>query len=78
MRESSDGRRTVLPWSDASKPQRFAVGDTVVAEPYDTPGTVTAVGATTVNIVWSDGDGGAIVYPVEASFLKPVRKLPWQ
>lgn len=79
MREDSDGRRTVFPWCDAPSTTRFAVGDRVYAEPYnDVTGTVAALGATTVSIVWSDGDGGAIVYPAEASFLVKVEKLPWQ
>jgi hypothetical protein len=59
------------------------VGARVYAEPYaDVHGTVTAVdafsGRNLIQVVWDDGDGGAIVYPAEASFLKLVRKLPWQ
>lgn len=84
MRESSDGRHTVLPWSEPPnvEPPRFAVGDVVYSEPYaDVTGTVVSVStvvAPLVEVVWSDGDGGAIIYPMEASFLRKVEKLPWQ
>lgn len=82
MRESEDGRRTVLPWSQPPEPARFAVGDTVYSEPYaDVTGTVVSVStvvAPLVSIVWSDGNGGAIIYPMDASYLKKVEKLPWQ
>lgn len=82
MRESSDGRRTVLPWSDAPEPTRFAVGDLVYSEPYaDVTGTVVHVStvvAPLVSIVWSDGNGGAIIYPMNAPYLIKVEKLPWQ
>ena len=82
MWQSGDGRRTVLPWGNppGTPAARFAVGDIVTPEPYDTPGTVSAVDveACTVSVVWSDGDGGAIVYPLDASFLKKAKvNLPW-
>lgn len=75
VRESNDEWFTV-PFGSDAQPAPFAVGDTVVSDPYPERGTVAGVYATTMAIVWSDGDGGRIIYPLDTSF---IRKLyPWE
>ncbi len=51
----------------------YTVGDTIYSG--DCRGTVVSVGADTMEIVWSDGEG-AITYPIEAEFL--YKAWPWQ
>jgi len=81
MWQSSDGRGTVFPWSDARAVEapRFSVGDVVRAEPYDTRGTVVSVDVETctMGVKWDDGDG-PITYPLDATFLTKQEKMPWQ
>ena len=85
MRESSDGRDTVLPWGDApadisgQDACRFAVGDTVYSGNSPEPGHVVSVDPreATMGIVWSDvNGGGAIIYPIDASYLR--KAFPWE
>jgi len=70
----------MFPWGDtpAEIPgpdaPAYAVGDAVYSG--DCRGTVVSVDADTIAIVWSDGDGGAIIYPVEASYLR--KAMPWE
>jgi hypothetical protein len=83
MRESSDGRDTVFPWSDAPTalpgPCPYAVGDVVYSGKNPEPGTVVSVDATagTFAIIWRNtADFGAIVYPIDASYLR--KAFPWE
>ena len=66
----------MFPWSDTPETPKYAVGDTVFSG--DTAGRVVSVDTEhhLIAIVWSDGDGGAIRYPVEATFLR--RAYPWE
>lgn len=80
MRQSGDGRSTVFPWSDASTPlsgqSAYAVGDVVYSG--QSRGSVVSLDAehATISVVWEDGDGGAIIYPTDATYLR--RKYPWE
>lgn len=68
----------MFPWSDpqAAQPAPYAVGDSVRSG--SSTGRVVSVDAEHghVGVVWNDGDGGAITYPVEAEFLR--KALPWE
>lgn len=59
---------------------KFSVGDVVRSGHSETKGTVVSVDATTctMSVVWEDGDGGAIVYPLDAVFLHKVVRFPWE
>jgi hypothetical protein len=76
LRSRNHGRDQMYPWGHPPEqtPPAYAVGDTVYSDA--TAGTVVAVGADAISVVWSDGDGGAIVYPIDATYLR--RKLPWE
>lgn len=79
MRESDNGRDEVFPWSDAPGPPVYAVGD-AICNSYQPPsrGTVVSVDAetATMGVKWDDGDGGAIVYPTNATYLR--KAMPWE
>lgn len=66
----------MFPWSDAPTAPDYAVGCGVYSG--ECRGTVVSVDEEhgQVGIVWSDGDGGVIIYPVEAKFLR--KALPWE
>lgn len=67
----------MFPWGDAPDPfQRpaWTEGETVYSGA--SRGTVVSVDETTMGIVWDDGDGGVIVYPVDADYLR--KKMPWE
>lgn len=77
MRESGNGRDAVFPWSDPPAAPRFSVGDVVYSG--ECRGTVVSVDATAglISVEWSDSrDGGAIVYPMEADYLR--KAMPWE
>ena len=69
MWQSGDGWGT-LP------PRGYAPGDAIYSG--DCRGSVVSVDASagTMAVVWSDGDGGAITYPLEAEYLR--KKFPWE
>jgi len=69
MRESEYGWLTV-PFGSDPPGSRFAVGDVVVSGCYLERGTVVNVGTATLAIQWSDGNGGQIVYPIDAPYLR--------
>jgi len=58
----------MLPWSHAPTP--FQRHETVYSG--TSRGTVVAVDEeqATVGIVWEDGDGGVIVYPIDAAYIR--------
>jgi hypothetical protein len=68
----------MFPWchSQASESSAYALGDTVYSG--ECHGIVVTVDAekATMGIVWSDGDGYPITYPMDASYLR--KGLPWQ
>lgn len=74
----------MFPWSDAREPAApaYAVGDPICSAdtgPADTcRGCVVSVDAeqATMGVVWSDGDGGAITYPIDATYLR--KAMPWE
>lgn len=83
MWEGSGGRSTVFPWSDAPgaighETPAYAVGNTVYSGACR--GTVVSVdafsGHNLISVVWSDGDGGEIIYPADATYLR--KGLPWE
>jgi hypothetical protein len=78
MRQDSDGRDTVFPWSDPPEVEpTYAVGDAIYSGACR--GTVVHVSnvvAPLISVVWSDGDGGAIIYPMNASYLR--KAMPWE
>ena len=65
----------MYPWGDTPAATAYAVGDKVRSG--ESTGHVVSVdGYGHVGIVWSDGDGGAITYPVEAGYIE--RAMPWE
>ena len=70
--------RELVPAEPAPTPEPagYAVGDTVYSDACR--GTVVSVDAAeaTMGIVWSDGDGGAITYPIDATYLR--KAMPWE
>ena len=76
MREGSKGRSAVFPWGDTQAVVAYAVGDIVYSG--GTAGSVVSVDAEarTFAIVWDDGDGGPICYPLDAPYLR--KKMPWE
>lgn len=62
--------------SNAPTETRFAVGDVVMSDPDGAPGAVVEVTETTLGVVWSDGDGGKIIYPMDATYLR--KAMPWE
>lgn len=76
MREDDAGRDTVFPWGDAPAPA-YAVGDVVYSG--SCRGRVVQVStviAPLISVVWSDGDGGEIIYPMNATYLR--KGYPWE
>lgn len=81
MRQGSDGRDTVFPWSYAPpfETDTHAVGDTVYSgSSRGTVVHVSTVVAPLVSVEWDDGKDkyGAIVYPMNAPFLR--KAFPWE
>lgn len=77
MRENNDGREAVFPWSDPPAASDYAVGDAIYSG--DCRGTVVHVStvvAPLISVVWSDGDGGEIIYPMNATYLR--KAMPWE
>lgn len=76
MWKSSSGRGAVPPWGDAPAAPAHAVGDTIYSG--NTAGRVVSVDTeqATMGVVWSDGDGGAITYPMDATYLR--KAFPWE
>lgn len=69
----------MFPWGDAPNTNDapgYAVGNAVYSGKCR--GTVVSVdtATATMGIVWSDGDGGAITYPIDADYLR--KALPWE
>lgn len=73
----------VFPWdafyfdAEAHNAPAYAVGDTIFSGTCR--GTVTQVStivARIISVVWSDGDGGEIIYPMDATYLR--KGLPWE
>lgn len=62
------------PWGYAPEPPACAVGDIIFSGEYR--GRVVSVGADAIGVVWSDGDGGTIVYPADAPYLR--KAMPWE
>lgn len=54
----------------------YAVSDTIYSA--DVHGTVVSVDICEVSmgVVWSDGDGDTITYPIDATYLR--KKYPWE
>ena len=73
MWSDSNGREQVFPWGDTPAAP-YAVGDTVYSD--TTAGRVVSLGDGAISVVWSDGDGGAIVYPSDATYLR--KAMPWE
>jgi hypothetical protein len=77
MWESRNGRPAMPPWSDPPA-TTWTVGERI-ANNYQPPslGAVVAVDAEhgTISINW-DGESGAIVYPVDATYLR--KAWPWE
>jgi len=77
MWENSDGRDSLPPWGN-TQASRFTMGDRIfsgasrgkVAD-VDTSGTYALI-----SVVWDDGNGGEIVYPMDADYLR--KALPWE
>lgn len=87
MWESDSGRGTMPPWGRPHEPVNrqpalhdvptYAVGDAIYSG--NCRGTVTKVStvvARLISVVWSDGDGGEIIYPMDATYLR--KGLPWE
>lgn len=82
MRQSGGGRETMYPWGDAQRnidheTTSYAVGDAIYSG--SCRGIVTHVStvvARLVSVVWSDGDGGEIIYPMDATYLR--KGMPWE
>lgn len=72
--DGNDGDQ-MFPWGHAPE-LSYAVGDTVYSG--DIAGRVVSLDSEhgTIGIVWSDGDGGAITYPVDATYLR--KAMPWE
>lgn len=67
----------MFPWSDTPGAPTYAVGDIVYSG--DCRGAVVHVStvvAPLISVVWSDGDGGPIIYPMNATYLR--KALPWE
>lgn len=74
----------MYPWGDtfefdiqAHETPKYAVGDVLFSG--DCRGTVTQVSTVVgrlISVVWSDGDGGEIIYPMDAAYLR--KALPWE
>lgn len=65
------------PWGDTPQQAPYAVGDGIYSG--KSRGIVTQVStvvAPLVAVVWSDGDGGEIIYPMNATYLR--KALPWE
>lgn len=77
MRESDGRRSEVFPWGDTHDTPVYAVGDAIFSG--SCRGTVTLVSTVVghlISVVWSDGDGGEIIYPMDATYLR--RGMPWE
>lgn len=77
LRQDTSRRESVFPWGDAPAAPSYAVGDAIYSGTCR--GTVVSVDAehNTMAVAWSDNeDGGAINYPIEASYLR--REFPWE
>ena len=71
----------MFPWSNPQRAEtaRFSVGDRVASDNGKSAGTVTQVSvvvAPIMAIVWDDGDGGEIIYPLDAPYIR--RAYPWE
>jgi len=71
----------MFPWSNPpaevhGSDDRFRLGSVVYSG--DAKGTVVSVDAAagTMGVIWSDGDGGAIIYPLDATYLRG--PMPWE
>lgn len=68
----------MFPWGNTptAPAQAYAVGDTVRSGA--SRGAVVSVAAdkTTMGVVWTDSDGGVIIYPTDAEYLQKV--FPWE
>lgn len=64
--------------SDAPTETNFTVDDEVYSGDSPSSGRVVSVDcvARTFEIKWADGDGGAITYPLDATYIR--KKLPWE
>jgi len=63
--------------ASVSNPSGFAVGDTIRSGNSPEPGTIVSVdeAQATVGVKWRDV-GGAIIYPLDAAYLRKV--FPWE
>jgi len=64
----------MFPWGDASTVQAYAVGDAIYSG--ECRGAVVSVDGRLISVVWSDGDRGEIIYPIDADYLH--KGFPWQ
>lgn len=67
----------MLPWSDPPTPPSYAVDDIVYSgSSRGKVVHVSTVVAPLISVVWDDGDGGAITYPTDATYLR--KAMPWE
>lgn len=73
----------MYPWSDAFKadPEHhtpaYAVGDAIYSGTCrGRVASVSTVVGRLIAVVWEDGDGGEIIYPMDAPYLR--KAMPWE
>lgn len=71
----------MFPWSDAPTDEhhvcKYAVGDAIYS--HKCRGIVIKVSTVVgrlISVVWNDGDGGEIIYPMDAEYLR--KAMPWE
>lgn len=66
----------MFPWRNAQTIQPYAMGDKIRSG--DSTGKIVSVDEASghIGVIWSDGDGGVIVYPLEVEFSTKV--MPWE
>lgn len=81
MREGSGGRHQVFPWGHALSALNhtdpgYAVGGNVYSGTCRGAVVSVDVANATMAVIWSDGDGGKIIYPMDATYLR--KAMPWE
>lgn len=71
---------TAFPWDQPPKPARFNVGDEIYSDVDRGKVVEVDVIGNYIRVVWDDGDGGMITYPMDATYLedKPPERMPWE
>ena len=77
-KKEADGQRCFLGathQNTINQPMPWAISSTVASAEASSPKLV-QWSQRLISVVWDDGDGGEIIYPMDASYLS--KRLPWQ